>query len=151
MENRFTEIFWRSFPAALSYFMVRYRDRCIGGGLTVAFKGTMAWIYGGCLKAYRELAGMNLLTWEIIRYACQRGLASLDLGRSQWDSGTALFKRQWGAEPLPLFYEYHLGKGIQVPNMDPKNPKFRLSIKIWKQLPVALTRALGPYIIKDLV
>jgi FemAB-related protein (PEP-CTERM system-associated) len=130
--------------------MVRYRERFIGGGLIVAFKKTIAWQAGGCLRAYRDMAGMNLLTWEIIRHGCQEGAAFLDFGRSQWDSGTALFKRQWGARPLPLFYEYHLARGKRMADMDPNNPKFRLPIEIWKRLPMFVARTLGPMIIKDI-
>jgi len=43
-------------------FMVRHREGFIGGGLAVAFKKTLSWLYGGCLKAYRDMAAMNLLT-----------------------------------------------------------------------------------------
>lgn len=131
-------------------FMVRYREKFIGGGLTVAFKNTLVWLYGGCLQAYRYTAAMNLLTWEIIRHSCQQGAAYLDFGRSQWDSGTALFKRQWGARPSPLFYEYYLRRGLQLPDMDPNNPRFRLPIAIWKRLPLSATKSLGPLIIKDI-
>ena len=132
-------------------FMVRHRDGFIGGGLTVVFKETLVWPYGGCLKAYRGLAGMNLLTWEIIRYGCQRGAAYLDFGRSQWDSGTALFKRQWGAQPVPLFYEYYLGDGAKMPDVDPTNPRYRLLIAAWRRLPLCLTKAIGHFVIRNIV
>jgi FemAB-related protein (PEP-CTERM system-associated) len=131
-------------------FMVRYRDRFVGGGLTAIAKDALTWPYGGCLKEYRHLAAMNLLTWEVIRYGCEQGLAYLDFGRSRWESGTALFKEQWKAEPSPLFYEYHLGEGAEMPDMDPTNPRFRLPIAVWKRLPVAVVRAFGPRLIKGI-
>jgi len=138
------------FPGRAEICMVRYRERFIGGGLIVAFKNTIVWYAGGCLRAYRDTASMNLLTWEIICRSCQRGAAHLDFGRSQWDSGTALFKRQWGAHPLPLFYEYYLMRGTQMPEMDPNSPKFHLPIAIWKRLPMPVVKALGPLVIKDI-
>jgi serine/alanine adding enzyme len=148
------ELFYRNILEAFSgcaeIFMVRYRDGFIGGGITVSFKETLAWVYGGCLKAYRDTAAMNLLTWEIIRYGCKRGSAYLDFGRSQWDSGTALFKRQWGARPFPLFYEYCLPVGTNLPDQDPTNPRFRLAITLWKRLPIFAARTLGPLIIRDI-
>lgn len=144
------EAFYRNileqFPDRVEIFMVRFRDAFVGGGLTVTFKDTLAWPYGGCLKTYRDLAAMNLLTWEIIRYGCLQGLAHLDFGRSLLGSGTALFKRQWGARPLPLFYEYHLAAGAPMPDLDPTNPKFRLAIAIWRRLPLFATKLLGPLI-----
>jgi FemAB-related protein (PEP-CTERM system-associated) len=148
------ELFYRhiveEFSGRTEIFVVRYQEKFIGGGLTISFKDTLAWVYGGCLKAYRDLAAMNLLTWEIIRYGCCQGATYLDFGRSQWGSGTALFKRQWGAEPVPLFYNYHLAEETQMPDLDPTNPRLRLVIAIWKRLPLFVTRALGPRIICDI-
>lgn len=138
------------FSGQAEIFMARYQGRLIGAGLTVTTGKTLAWPYGGCLKIYRDLAAMSLLTWEIIRYGCQRGSTSLDLGRSQWNSGTALFKRQWGARPFPLFYEYHMTDGVTMPDMDPTNPRFRFALAVWKRLPVFAARALGPLIISDI-
>jgi FemAB-related protein (PEP-CTERM system-associated) len=148
------EAFYRNILSEFSdraeIFMVRYRGRFIGGGLTVISKDTLVWPYGGCLKEYRHLASMNLLTWAIIRYGCERGLLCLDFGRSRWGSGTALFKRQWGAEPMPLFYEYHLADGAEMPDMDPTNPRFRLPIAVWRRLPCLVTNTLGPHVIKGI-
>jgi FemAB-related protein (PEP-CTERM system-associated) len=129
-------------------FMLRDGDRFIGGGLTTRGKDTLAWPYGGCLKRFRHLAGMNLLTWEIIRYGCEQGMADLDFGRSRWNSGTALFKEQWGARPEPLFYEFHVPNGGAVPDWDPSNPRFRLPIALWRRLPAPAASRLGPLLIK---
>lgn len=131
-------------------FMVRHRDRFIGGGLTVTCRTSLAWLYGGCVKGYRDMAAMNLLTWEIIRYACAQGLGTLDFGRSRWDSGTALFKRQWGAQPCALFYEFYAPEGGRMPDLDPTNPKFHLAIEMWKRLPLSIAKTLGPYVIRGL-
>jgi serine/alanine adding enzyme len=96
------------------------------------------------------MATMSLLTWEIIRNGCEKGFKYFDFGRSRWDSGTALFKRQWGAQPSPLFYEYYLPGGGSLPDQDPTNPKFRLAIALWKRLPVFAAKALGPFIVRDI-
>lgn len=148
------EAFFRNilteFKDRAQIFMVRHRDGFIGGGLTVTFRETIAWVYGGCLKAYRDTAAMNLLTWEIIRYACQQGLGQLDFGRSQWDSGSALFKRQWGAHPVPLFYMYDVLERKQLPDIDPTSKRFQLAITIWKRLPFQIAKALGPHVIRGL-
>jgi FemAB-related protein (PEP-CTERM system-associated) len=146
------EVFYRNilreFADRAELFMVRLGDRFVGGGIAVMAGDALAWPYGGCLTPYRHLAGMNLLTWEIIRFGCERGMASLDFGRSRWESGTAVFKAQWKAEPQPLFYEYHLPRGGPVPDMDPANPRFGLAIAAWKRLPPALARWLGPRVIR---
>jgi len=140
----------QEFPQSAEIFMVRHGKGFIGGGLTVTFQGTLAWVYGGCLKAYRDMATMSLLTWEIVRNGCENGIKHFDFGRSQWDSGTALFKQQWGARPCPLFYEYYLPVGSNLPDQDPTNPRFRLAITFWKRLPIFAARMLGPLIIRDI-
>ena len=86
--------------------MARYRDRYIGGLIVVTCGGIVHWPYGGGLTQARDLAPMSLLVWEAIRYGCEHGMTAFDFGRSQWDSGTFFFKRQWGAQPLPIFYEH---------------------------------------------
>jgi serine/alanine adding enzyme len=93
---------------------------------------------------------MTLLIWETIRYGCEHGFSYLDLGRSQWGSGTLMFKRQWGAMTYPLFYEYYLPKGGSLPDADPMNPRYHLASAIWKRLPFFAVKALGPFIIRDI-
>lgn len=139
------------FPNQAEIFMVCHGGQYLGGVLLVTSKDTMFPLYGGVLTQYRSVSPMSLLIWEMIRYGCEKGFGCLDFGRSQWDSGTFLFKRQWGAQPVPLFYEYHLTHGRELVDMDPHNPKFRLPIAIWKRLPLAMTKVLGPYIIRDIV
>jgi FemAB-related protein (PEP-CTERM system-associated) len=139
------------FPDRSDILMARRDDRYIGGLLLVTSKDTIFPLYGGGLTGYRTFAPMSLLIWETIRYGCEKGFACIDFGRSQWESGTFLFKRQWAARPVPLFYEYHLAGGVRMADMDPNNPVFRLPIAIWKRLPVRLTKALGPSIIRDIV
>jgi len=138
------------FPSQSEILMVRSEGRYVGGVLFVTFQDTVLPLYGGALTEFRTFSPMSLLIWEIIRYGCERGFASVDLGRSRWGSGTFFFKRQWGAQPFPLFYEYHLADGVKMPDMDPANPRFRLAIAVWRRLPLFAAKALGPLIIRDI-
>lgn len=49
------------FPGRAEHCLVRYREEFIGGALSVTFKKTLVGYAGGCLKAYRDMAIMNLL------------------------------------------------------------------------------------------
>ena len=43
------------------------------------------------------------------------------------------------------------GGGVQIIDLqDPDNPRFALAIKVWKRLPLKVTTALGPLIVKNL-
>jgi hypothetical protein len=73
-----------------------------------------------------------------------------DFGRSTPGEGTFKFKEQWGAEPVPLHWEYWLASGDDLPDQSPKNPKFRLAIESWKHLPLWLANAAGPRIVRGI-
>jgi GNAT acetyltransferase-like protein len=130
---------------------VRRNGQFLGGLLLVTSKDTIFPLYGGVLTKYRIFSPMSLLIWETIRYGCERGFACLDFGRSRWESGTFLFKRQWAAQPVPLFCEYHLADGVEMPDMDPTNPRYRFLISAWRYLPLCLAKAIGPLVIRDII
>jgi hypothetical protein len=90
------------------------------------------------------------LYWRIIQFAIEQGLATLDFGRSTPNEGTFRFKRQWGAEPHPLYWEYRLIAGGAPTDLSPKNPKFGSAIAVWKRLPLAVTNTIGPHIVRSI-
>ena len=66
------------------------------------------------------------------------------------DGKTFDFKKNWGFEPAPLYYEYFLVGDKSVPEINPLNPKYRLFIQAWKKMPLALANVIGPHIVKNL-
>jgi hypothetical protein len=91
-----------------------------------------------------------LLYWSVLKYGCQQGYRVFDFGRSTPGEGTFKFKGQWGAKPVPLYWYYWTERQESLPELNPKNPKYRTAIAIWKRLPVALTKIVGPYISRNL-
>ena len=85
-----------------------------------------------------------------MRRACERGLKVFDYGRSKRDTGSFDFKKNWGFEPEPLYYEYFLVRAREMPNLSPTNPKYSLFIRMWQKLPVAVTRIVGPWLARHL-
>lgn len=140
----------REFPGEAEILMVRAGETFVGGALLLILNGIIFCLYGGALAQYKASSAMSYLYWEIIRHGCLRGCRLVDFGRSRWDSGTFQFKEQWGASPVPLFYEYDLADGVAMPDIDPTNPKFRWAIATWKRLPPSVARWLGPRIIRDI-
>ena len=82
--------------------------------------------------------------------AREGGRRLFDYGRSKRGTGSFDFKTYWGFEPEPLYYEYFLVKRREMPNLSPTNPKYEAMIRIWRKLPIALTRLLGPPVAKHL-
>jgi lipid II:glycine glycyltransferase (peptidoglycan interpeptide bridge formation enzyme) len=96
------------------------------------------------------LAGNDFMYWELMRRACERGYRVFDFGRSKRDTGSYSFKKNWGFEPQPLFYEYQLHRKKSIPEHNPLNPKYQLFIKAWRKLPLPIANLIGPHIVKDL-
>ena len=91
-----------------------------------------------------------LLYWTCLSFACESGYSIFDFGRSTVGESTYKFKEQWGAKPVQLHWHYWLRKDGEMPDITPRNPKYKLAVELWKKLPVTVTRVLGPHIIKNI-
>ena len=79
--------------------------RPIASILTLSFRKTMVYKYGGSDAAYHPLGGMPFLFWRAIQDAQARGVEELDLGRSDLDQpGLIAFKDHLGATRSTLTY-----------------------------------------------
>jgi FemAB-related protein (PEP-CTERM system-associated) len=138
------------FPDAARVHVVRQGATPVAAGITFAHRRTIEVPWASSLKAYRALCPNNLLYWSIIEHAIGSGAETLDFGRSTPNEGTYDFKRQWGAEPSPLFWEYALVSAESMPDQSPANPKFKSAIELWKRLPVPVATAIGPHIVRSI-
>ena len=77
----------------------------IAGILTLSFKKTMVYKYGGSDAARHPLGGMPFLFWRVIQEAQAQGIEELDLGRSELEQpGLVAFKDHLGATRTTLTY-----------------------------------------------
>jgi FemAB-related protein (PEP-CTERM system-associated) len=139
-----------AFPDATRVFLVRKDGQPIAGSITYTFGGAMQVPWASSLREFLALSPNNALYWEMLRHAVGAGCRRFDFGRSTPEEGTYQFKKQWGAEPEPLHWEYVLLTGTDLPDQSPKNPKFRLAIDTWKKLPLAVANRLGPAIVRNI-
>jgi len=83
----------------------------IAGMLTLSFKKTIYYKYGGSDAAQHRLGGMPFLFWQVIKDARRRGFEVLDLGRSDVDQpGLITFKDHLGATQSTLRYYRYPGQ-----------------------------------------
>jgi len=116
----------------------------VGGAMfTVRHAGTMTDPWASSLRRYFAACPNQVLYWEALRRAIATGCRRFDFGRSQWNSGTFLFKAQWGATPVPLYYQYALGRATRVPTLEHQKRGYDLAVKVWRRLPLAVARTLG--------
>ncbi len=79
--------------------------RPVAGILTLTFKKTMVYKYGGSDATQHSLGGMPFLFWRAIEAAKAEGIETLDLGRSDLDQpGLLAFKDHLGAARTTLSY-----------------------------------------------
>ena len=139
------------FPDNAKIFVAKYEGNTICAVLTIEFKDTIYAHAMGQIYKYRALKPSALIYWRIIQYASEKGYKALDFGRSAWNSGTFNFKKHLGAEPQQLHYDYYLNRINEVPHIYQDNTKFAIPRKLWRVLPISLTKILGPHFIKYVV
>lgn len=100
--------------------------------------------WASSLRRFSSDAPNMMLYWHALKYAIEQGARRFDFGRSQPDSGTFRFKTQWGARPVPLFYQYALGRADRPPTLAGQKDSLALAVKVWQRLPLPVARVLGP-------
>ncbi len=124
--------------------------RPLSSVLSFYFRDEVLPYYAGDDLSARDLAANDFKYWELMRRACERGLKVFDYGRSKQGTGSYSFKKNWGFEPQPLFYEYCLYKRESIPQNNPNNAKYKLLIETWRRMPISLANWLGPFIVRNL-
>jgi serine/alanine adding enzyme len=148
--KRFFKNILHTFPGESRIIIIHLNARPVAAGFLMGHGNTLEIPWASTIREINHTSINMLLYWETLKWAILKGYSHFDFGRSSRDSGTFRFKQQWGASPVQLYWHYWLGNNSDMPSLNPSNPKFALMIRIWKQLPVAVTRWLGPMIVKNL-
>ena len=144
--RRYFEALFRAFEDRCRVTTVFTGSQAVSSVLSFVYKNTVMPYYGGGVPLARDLKAYDFLYWEVMRTACEQGIGHFDYGRSKRDSGSYSFKKNWGFEPTPLHYQYHLVKSRQLPDRNPNNPKYALAVNFWKKLPLPVANFLGPFV-----
>ncbi len=140
----------KNFGDACKVFLVEYGEKVVAAVMVFFYKDQVMPYYGGALKEYLNVAPNDFMYWEVLRYGAAHGYKIFDFRRSKEGTGPYHFKRHWGFEPRPLPYIYYPIKSREIPDTSPLNPKLQWAIRIWRSLPLKLTMALGPRIIRHI-
>lgn len=124
--------------------------RPLSSVMSFYFRDEVLPYYAGDVADARECAANDFKYWELMQRAGERGCVVYDYGRSKRGTGSFDFKKNWGFEAQPLYYEYKLLRRSSVPQNNPSNPKYRALIKLWRRLPRPVVNALGPAIARNL-
>ena len=136
---------------------VVYSDKVpVGAGIVLRSANKAAIPWASTVAAYNKLSPNMMLYWSLLEHVSNLGCTEFDFGRSTYDEGTYKFKRQWGAEPVPLAWSN------LVPNQQPSTSTLTetntdnlsqirsLVEKVWAKLPLSVTTLVGPKIRKHI-
>ncbi len=136
-----------AFPGRAEICVVRAGRRAAAAALLLHGPGVSEVPSASSLRRYNPTNANMLMYWHLLARAAGRKQEVFDFGRSSEGSNTYRFKKQWGAAPSPAEWQYYLRAGT-TQDVRPDNPRYRRLIAVWKRLPVALTRWLGPRIVR---
>jgi FemAB-related protein (PEP-CTERM system-associated) len=148
--RRYFEVLYRVFADVCELCIVTHGREDISGVMSFFHRDTVLPYYGGSRPVARALYGNDFMYWELMRRAADRGIRVFDYGRSKRGTGSFSFKKNWGFEPQPLHYQYHLVKSRAVPDVNPNNPKYKFFIAAWKRLPLPVANRIGPVLARNL-
>lgn len=130
--------------------VIEHQGKVIAGVLSFFYRDQVLPYYGGALKEWMQLAPNDFMYWELMRYGAAQGYKIFDFGRSKEGTGSFNFKRHWGFEPKPLPYWCYSPNGRGIPDTSPLNPKLQWAVRIWRGLPLPVTKSLGPHIVRHI-
>jgi FemAB-related protein (PEP-CTERM system-associated) len=145
----------RYFSSLLRHFgpLVDVREVWLNGkpmaaSLNFLYRSGMHIYYAAADTAYNALGPNTYMYFDHLRWAGDHGLATFDFGRCKRETGVFEFKRHWNTTMRELPYEMVLVRRKELPNFSPTNPRFGLAIRLWRLIPLWVTRLVGPRLIR---
>jgi FemAB-related protein (PEP-CTERM system-associated) len=129
--------------------VVRAGGLAVAGALLLHGWGVTEVPSASSLRSHNHTNANMLMYYHLLERSIQRGQDIFDFGRSTPDSGPYSFKKQWGASPAAACWQSCLRVGT-LEETRPDNPRYGVMVRLWKRLPVSVTRFLGPRIVRGI-
>jgi len=139
----------RTFPADAEFCVIYDGSRPIATALLLHGVKISEVPTASSLRDYNASCVNMWMYHALLERALDRQQSIFDFGRSTTDGPTYKFKKQWGAQPEPAVWQFYYRQG-QPGEMRPDHPKYQRMIRCWQKLPLALTRWIGPSIVRGI-
>lgn len=139
-----------AFPEESDILTISRDGTPLASVLSFYHDGAVLPFWGGGSFAARGARANELMYFELMRHARQRGMKRFDFGRSKIGSGPAKFKKNWGFDPQPLVYGLWTAPGEARRDVDPTSEAYSRKIELWKKLPLPIANTIGPFIARGL-
>lgn len=145
----FFKLLWDHLHEAgnLRLSMVVHDGSLINGMIDLSLGSTVyQW---GIVSDYerRDLNGGSWLLWKSLQWAAEQGYDTYEFGRTREGSGVYMFKRSFGGSKV-WYDDLHYFPDRPTTLPDPEDNQYQLARRVWKRLPIPVTRRLGPHIRK---
>lgn len=141
----------RGFGERLRFVVGARAGRPIAGLVAIHEGDTVSVPWASTLREERSHCPNNLIYWEALRWAIDRGARVFDFGRSPLDSGTYRFKKGWGAEATPLPWARFGPEGGALAIEGAGQSRLLRGLSdVWTRAPLGLTTWLGPRVRRHL-
>lgn len=146
--KRFFEAILKRFEEYCQLVVIESHGEPWAAAFLVFWRGGAEVPWASCRAKAKPLGANMRLYWELLSQAIGCGCRSFDFGRSTVNSGTYRFKRQWGAQPAPLYwYRWNRhGSGGETSAGEERGKVMSLATAIWQRLPLPIANTLGPVI-----
>ena len=152
--KRFFEAILERFEPYCQLVVIDWHGEPSAAAFLTFWQGRAEVPWASC-RARAKPLGLNMkLYWELLSLSVGRGCRLFDFGRSTVDSGTYRFKRQWGAQPVPLYWYrwerqgsgHEASEGERKGEAEGKGKVMQLATAIWQRLPLPIANTIGPLI-----
>jgi len=114
----------------LGFVLLAHADgECVAGAVLLHYRDGLVYKYGASSEAGQAARANNLIFDEAIRWGCQNGYRTFDMGKTSLsNTGLRSFKSRWGAEERQLVYSRRSENG-RVGHRDKVNLFMEKAIK----------------------
>jgi FemAB-related protein (PEP-CTERM system-associated) len=119
---------------------VELEGTVLGAAVLLFFRDTLTVGWAAAFRAARSMSANQVLYWDAMRLAISSGYRVLDFGRSTPGTGPFEFKREWGARPVPLPWNY-FPETAGPPGTELQ--RFSWGVRMWRKLPVGVANLIG--------
>ncbi|WP_227132777.1 GNAT family N-acetyltransferase [Halorubellus salinus] len=129
--------------------LIRMDGRIINGVLDLALGDRIAQHTVVSEYEERDRNGGSLLHWKSLEWGAKNGYEAYNFGRTREGSGVYMFKKSFGGEKVWLD-DYHYFPGDPVDLTDAEDDEYDAAKRVWRRLPIPVTRIIGPYLRKQI-
>ena len=146
--RRFFDAIAGEFAAETRVYVVRLAGQAVAAGWTMANGDVLEIPWASSLQKFNGMCANHLMYWQIFEDACREGYECFHFGRSTPGSGQHRFKKQWGAQEVPLFWYFlSMNDREAAQAAHPPGERHGWGTKIWRKLPLFASRRIGPLMI----